>query len=61
MGNARYDYPKDNHRASNRARQEADRKAAVDSRAKAIREKNRKIKAGQAQMNLRMILDAAKK
>jgi len=54
MGASYRDYVKGRNRASDRARQEVDRQAAVDARAKAIREKNRKSEASQAQYQARL-------
>jgi len=45
MGDSYRDYLKGRKRFGYRTGQEADRSSAVEARAKAIREKNRKIKA----------------
>jgi len=54
MGDSYRDYVKGHKRARNRVRQEVDRQAAVDARASAIRERNRRkaAEAGQKEMRL---------
>jgi len=54
MGDSYRDYLKSNSRAGRRARQATDTQAAIDARAKAIREKNRKRKAALAQFVMRI-------
>ena len=54
MGDSYRDYLKGRGRASHRARQAADSQAAIEARARAIREKNRKKAAAASQFQLRM-------
>jgi len=54
MGDSYRDYIKGRGRARRRAGQAADTQAAIDARAKAIREKNRRVKAQETQYAMRL-------
>jgi len=54
MGDSYRDYVKSRSRAGRRAGQTVTAQAAVEARARAIREHNRKIKAAEAQGQLRL-------
>jgi len=58
MGDSYREYVKGRNRASYRARQATDLQTAIDARARAIREKNRKKAAQAAQAGQRTFLDA---
>ncbi len=59
MGDSLRDYLKGRKRFSRRIGQAADTQAAIEARAKAIREKNRKHAAQAAQYQTRMNLDGS--
>ena len=54
MGDSYRDYIKGRSRASNRIRQAGDLQAAIEARAKAIKERNRKKEALAAQYKMRL-------
>jgi len=54
MGDSYRDFIKGGSRVSRRAGQAADTQAAIEARAKAIREKNRKKAASELQMKMRL-------
>ena len=54
MGDSYRDYLKSDKRARRRAGQTADTQAAIEAKALAIREKNRKSRAQEAQMRMRI-------